>query len=550
MANAEQKVRVPVLVPSAPESRPEAWNPAFPDGGGGAAPEAKVAEVWKDGVGWGLDGSAGEGKDTPPPAHALIDEKMNRGAADERVPAGEAGPRELNQSLARLEMNSLEVKLFLDSIDKRISRMEPRLEGMRGEPGGAEVQRAADAPAGGTATEGAAGERWADGDGAVLRGGGEAAAADAAGVAVPADAEVGVSGLPSAGDTGLPLPGVPDSPAPGAEATPVLSTSERRRRAQGVPVERRRAPHALPFEEKNQEAWAWKPRVQARWQALADRATPTRHKWVPAVLLGAMAITGLTFWISRPHVRPRVQTVATNASVQERTDAAAGGLDKRSAEMPWLTGAGSSRAGGGRGASPGRSAGGRVASTSVEQGVAVPMSSGAAPGVQSGAGSEEGSGAGRAQSTTEPVTNLPGDAGRTGTEAATSAAGGGSRDQAANDAPEPEASRSNSTPSGRILPRASKRVQVSSGVMAGSLIYSRQPTYPRGFARLFHSEGSVVMQAIISKTGRVENLRVISGHYTLRGAAKDAVRTWRYRPYRVNGSPVEVATIVSVEFQR
>ena len=91
---------------------------------------------------------------------------------------------------------------------------------------------------------------------------------------------------------------------------------------------------------------------------------------------------------------------------------------------------------------------------------------------------------------------------------------------------------------------------MSSGVMAGSLTYSPPPPYPHGFARLFHTEGRVVMQAIISKNGRVENLRVISGHYMLRGAAKDAVRTWRYKPYHVNGNAVEVATIVSVEFQR
>lgn len=91
---------------------------------------------------------------------------------------------------------------------------------------------------------------------------------------------------------------------------------------------------------------------------------------------------------------------------------------------------------------------------------------------------------------------------------------------------------------------------MSSGVMAGNLIYSRQPAYPHGLAGLFHTQGEVVMQAIISKRGHVENLRVISGHFMLRGAAKDAVRTWRYRPYIVNGTPVEVATIVSVEFRR
>ena len=86
--------------------------------------------------------------------------------------------------------------------------------------------------------------------------------------------------------------------------------------------------------------------------------------------------------------------------------------------------------------------------------------------------------------------------------------------------------------------------------MAGNLVYSPQPNYPKGFAGLFRMEGEVVMQAIISRNGRVEDLRVLSGHVMLRGSAKDAVRTWRYRPYTVNGNPVEVATIVSVEFHR
>ncbi|WP_433963971.1 energy transducer TonB [Tunturiibacter gelidiferens] len=58
------------------------------------------------------------------------------------------------------------------------------------------------------------------------------------------------------------------------------------------------------------------------------------------------------------------------------------------------------------------------------------------------------------------------------------------------------------------------------------------------------------MQAIISKKGTVENLRVIKGHHLLRGAATSAVRTWRFRPYLINGVPVEVATIVSVDFAR
>ena len=101
----------------------------------------------------------------------------------------------------------------------------------------------------------------------------------------------------------------------------------------------------------------------------------------------------------------------------------------------------------------------------------------------------------------------------------------------------------------RVLP-PSGRVRVSSGVMAGNLLFSPTPKYPGGFATLFRMEGKVTLQAVIARNGRVEYLRVLSGHRLLRGAAQDAVRTWRYRPYAVNGVPVEVATIVTVEFHR
>jgi TonB family protein len=61
-------------------------------------------------------------------------------------------------------------------------------------------------------------------------------------------------------------------------------------------------------------------------------------------------------------------------------------------------------------------------------------------------------------------------------------------------------------------------------------------------------QGNVVMQAIISRNGTVESVHVIKGHRLLRSAATNAVRAWRYRPYLINGRPVEVATIVSVDF--
>ena len=90
-------------------------------------------------------------------------------------------------------------------------------------------------------------------------------------------------------------------------------------------------------------------------------------------------------------------------------------------------------------------------------------------------------------------------------------------------------------------------VRVSSGVVAGSKIGGVNPTYPP-IARAAHVSGTVVLHAIISKTGTITNLQVISGPEMLRASAVDAVKTWRYKPYILNGEPTEVDTTVSVNF--
>ncbi|HEX3374838.1 MAG TPA: energy transducer TonB [Edaphobacter sp.] len=97
------------------------------------------------------------------------------------------------------------------------------------------------------------------------------------------------------------------------------------------------------------------------------------------------------------------------------------------------------------------------------------------------------------------------------------------------------------------VPGSSRPVDVSSGVMAANLLSAPKPEYPK-LATLTRTQGSVVMQAVISKDGAVEEVHVIKGHRLLRGAAKNAVRNWRYRPYKVGGVAVAVATTVSVDF--
>ena len=99
-----------------------------------------------------------------------------------------------------------------------------------------------------------------------------------------------------------------------------------------------------------------------------------------------------------------------------------------------------------------------------------------------------------------------------------------------------------------VHPPAPASIRLPSRLVEGNIIYKSIPPYPT-IAKAAGVEGTVEMQATISKTGTIENLRVISGKEMLRQAAIDAVKTWRYRPYLLNGQPVEVETTVDVIFK-
>jgi len=92
-----------------------------------------------------------------------------------------------------------------------------------------------------------------------------------------------------------------------------------------------------------------------------------------------------------------------------------------------------------------------------------------------------------------------------------------------------------------------QRVRVSQGVSQGLLIRKVQPSYPP-LARQARIQGNVVLTAEISKDGSIENLRLVSGHPMLAPAAIEAVKQWKYKPYFLNGEPVEVETQVTVIF--
>ena len=92
-----------------------------------------------------------------------------------------------------------------------------------------------------------------------------------------------------------------------------------------------------------------------------------------------------------------------------------------------------------------------------------------------------------------------------------------------------------------------QRVRVSQGVSAGLLVHQVKPNYPP-LARQARIQGAVVLQAVIAKDGTIQNLHVVSGHPMLAPSALDAVRQWRYKPYFLNGEPVEVETQIIVNF--
>lgn len=91
-------------------------------------------------------------------------------------------------------------------------------------------------------------------------------------------------------------------------------------------------------------------------------------------------------------------------------------------------------------------------------------------------------------------------------------------------------------------------VRVSAGVTAGLLLDPIRPVYP-AIAKAAHVAGDVTVAATISREGRIEGLRVVSGPAMLQNAAMDAIRRARYRPFLLNGEPTAVETTITVQFR-
>ena len=98
-----------------------------------------------------------------------------------------------------------------------------------------------------------------------------------------------------------------------------------------------------------------------------------------------------------------------------------------------------------------------------------------------------------------------------------------------------------------VDPPPVKRIRVASRVVEANLIHDVAPQYPpeAGRARI---EGTVVLLAVIGTDGSVKDVRVENGLPILTQAAIDAVRQWRYKPYMIDGEPVEVDSRITINF--
>jgi TonB family protein len=92
---------------------------------------------------------------------------------------------------------------------------------------------------------------------------------------------------------------------------------------------------------------------------------------------------------------------------------------------------------------------------------------------------------------------------------------------------------------------SAQRIRVSEGVTKGLVTTRVQPVYPGDATKI---RGKVVLDATISRTGDVVKLHVVSGHPMLTAAAMNAAKQWKYRPYLLNGKPIEVETQITIDF--
>jgi TonB family protein len=93
-----------------------------------------------------------------------------------------------------------------------------------------------------------------------------------------------------------------------------------------------------------------------------------------------------------------------------------------------------------------------------------------------------------------------------------------------------------------------QKVKISQGVAQGLIVKRVAPEYPKN-ALMMHVQGAVELAATISKNGEIKDVKVLSGNSQLTHAAMQAVKQWKYKPYLLNGEPVEIQTQITIDFK-
>jgi protein TonB len=93
------------------------------------------------------------------------------------------------------------------------------------------------------------------------------------------------------------------------------------------------------------------------------------------------------------------------------------------------------------------------------------------------------------------------------------------------------------------------RAQVAAEVMQKLLVHRVEPVYPAE-ARKERLEGTIALDIVVGRDGAVLRMHALNGPDVLARAAMDALRWWKFEPYRINGEPAVVETTVAVEFKR
>jgi protein TonB len=101
---------------------------------------------------------------------------------------------------------------------------------------------------------------------------------------------------------------------------------------------------------------------------------------------------------------------------------------------------------------------------------------------------------------------------------------------------------------GRAPAPVLQNLHISQGVSRGLLVKEVPPAYPAS-AQQRHVEGEVELLATITRSGDISTVKVLSGDPQLAHAAVEAVKRWKYKPYLLNGEPVEIQTPVTVKFK-